>query len=458
MTIPTIPAEEGKITEYWWWAYGIGIEGEGYAANATINVTAPDPNGWYWREFTTTTDATGKFSLRINTMKNRSTLGNYTVIAKDDQNNTADANFTVIKNPKEVINVQTDVAEISMPDFYYNGGLKISSSNHTPNEQVFINLIDPSGNTMDVEPLVDKFADANGNFEIKIDGTTEFGNYSQTYSLPEIPGSWSISVNEFEGNDLTGAGKFRLLPLIPEEYCVPHIAYEVQPISNVEFNDLTNSSSTSSTVGYEDFTDKFANIEAGKTYALKIKGKSKWNFNVDTYTAFIDWNHNGILDEENEVYSLGFLKGSTGEADDSQEISFDIDVPENAINGDTRMRILKVNSASTTALFWPSGSCGIYGYGQIEDYNLKVTNDLSTSEIKKTSIKYYPNPVKDVLTISNDQNIEKVTIFDLTGREVFRKEINTKNSQLNLAHLSSGVYIVKTISNGKENSFKIVKK
>ncbi len=450
--------EQGKIEKYWYWASGASAQGEGFTPNSTITVEAKDPNGFSWRTFTGTSDANGNFQIVFNGMKIRSVLGTHTVTATDADNHVATANFEVTINSKEVLNVHSETNEIETSYFYAGGGITVKVDGLLPGAQIKVNLDDPSGNGMEVEPNQQKYADDKGSYTFVLDGNTSVGIPSSEYQIPEIFGVWTVSVIDFSGTSNYGSYNFRLLPDVLGDYCVPTVLYEAQPISYVELGDLSNSSSLTSTDGYEDFTDKTAHVQAGETYTLKLQGKAKWAFNVNTYTAFFDWNGNGILDEEGEVYSIGFLEGSTGE--DGQELTYSIKVPENAVNGATRMRILKVNSDSTTALFWPSGACGYYGYGQIEDYTVNIENQsMSTVENQDLKVNIYPNPVSEVLTINAKKAINAYQIYDVNGQLLINKSnVNSSKAEVSLGNIPSGMYLLKVAADGKNQVFKVLKK
>ena len=68
----------------------------------------------------------------------------------------------------------------------------------------------------------------------------------------------------------------------------------------------------------------------------------------------------------------------------------------------------------------------------IEDYG--VLNGL----------KIYPNPVKDMLQINLPQTgTYEVHIFDLTGKEIFYRNIEDSNeAQYNIANFKTGVYLL----------------
>lgn len=61
---------------------------------------------------------------------------------------------------------------------------------------------------------------------------------------------------------------------------------------------------------------------------------------------------------------------------------------------------------------------------------------------------YYPNPVKNTLTLNAQNNIENVIMYNMLGQEVLRVNPNTVNSELEMSNLQDGTYFVKvTIAN-----------
>ena len=72
----------------------------------------------------------------------------------------------------------------------------------------------------------------------------------------------------------------------------------------------------------------------------------------------------------------------------------------------------------------------------------------------------YPNPVKDQLHIvSNSSEINyDVSITNISGQEVLRKNNMVNESTIAVAHLPAGVYIVK-LSHQEEQSeyYKVIK-
>ncbi len=91
----------------------------------------------------------------------------------------------------------------------------------------------------------------------------------------------------------------------------------------------------------------------------------------------------------------------------------------------------------------------------------KDTSDLNNVsavvgnfELNK-SIRMYPNPVGNNLTIESEIPITKIQIFSLLGRLVKEKNSNFRKIQLN--DLNSGIYMIKIFANDKSVTKKLIK-
>jgi hypothetical protein len=63
--------------------------------------------------------------------------------------------------------------------------------------------------------------------------------------------------------------------------------------------------------------------------------------------------------------------------------------------------------------------------------------------------------VNDVLTVSSDKKVNQISVYNVGGQLI--QEINNSNV-INLNKLSSGVYFVKTVVEGKTEMTKVIKK
>jgi hypothetical protein len=82
---------------------------------------------------------------------------------------------------------------------------------------------------------------------------------------------------------------------------------------------------------------------------------------------------------------------------------------------------------------------------------------LATEDFVLTNFEYSPNPVKNILSISNAAIIDEIAITSELGKSILTKKINTLSSEIDLSGLSNGVYFLKVKSEGKEKTVKILK-
>lgn len=82
-----------------------------------------------------------------------------------------------------------------------------------------------------------------------------------------------------------------------------------------------------------------------------------------------------------------------------------------------------------------------------------VNTELGTVDSELSKMEIYPNPVKNVLNIGFDKNIESVDIIGFDGRVYSKENFNSTKVQINLSALPKGVYIAR-IKSGKTIEFK----
>ncbi len=148
-------------------------------------------------------------------------------------------------------------------------------------------------------------------------------------------------------------------------YCTVAFPSAVEPITLVNFVTINNA--TSATVGgtpaQENFTAITANVLKTQTYPIVVKGNTDGNFTtfIDVY---IDWNQDGDFVDPGENNFIGTIANSTGV--DAIQASGNITIPLTALDGVTRMRVIKKFGSSAL-------SCNTTGFGQAEDYTLNVS-------------------------------------------------------------------------------------
>jgi uncharacterized repeat protein (TIGR01451 family) len=87
----------------------------------------------------------------------------------------------------------------------------------------------------------------------------------------------------------------------------------------------------------------------------------------------------------------------------------------------------------------------------------EFVNALATQGFAFENFKYSPNPVKEILKVTNDSVIDTITVTSMLGQTVFEKSVNDIEATIDLSALNSGIYLVKTTSASASKTFKIAK-
>lgn len=96
--------------------------------------------------------------------------------------------------------------------------------------------------------------------------------------------------------------------------------------------------------------------------------------------------------------------------------------------------------------------------GKIKTFRIQMPN-LATDEVKTTvDATLYPNPVNNILNIDAKEQITSISVYNLTGQQIFTKTINTKTSTVDMSAYKAGVYIVEVNSNANTKTYKVIKK
>ena len=184
----------------------------------------------------------------------------------------------------------------------------------------------------------------------------------------------------------------------PSPYCGPISYSSVHPISKVTIAGINNPSDATidGSSAHEDFTSILGQMQQGESYEISLEGNTGGDF-INRFVVYIDWNQNGVLDDEGEVYILEQeLKNSNG--NDGVKVIGTIQVPEAAILGNTRMRIMKNFEAPA------SDPCMMDAtQGQAEDYSIRV---------RKSGGSGFPNPYCGPLAFGT---VEPITLVEIAG-------------------------------------------
>ena len=69
---------------------------------------------------------------------------------------------------------------------------------------------------------------------------------------------------------------------------------------------------------------------------------------------------------------------------------------------------------------------------------------LGNNDLIAPTVSLYPNPSNELINISfGEDRLSKLELFDITGKLLFKKELNSNTYTLNITNYSSGTYLVK---------------
>ena len=91
-------------------------------------------------------------------------------------------------------------------------------------------------------------------------------------------------------------------------------------------------------------------------------------------------------------------------------------------------------------------------------YSYIVGNDckLGSEETVAAKDHLFPNPVTDVLYLRLSDQRNTVTVYDLSGKILLKKEV-PQTSNLEMSKLNAGMYIIKVEGSKRTNTYKILK-
>ena len=183
----------------------------------------------------------------------------------------------------------------------------------------------------------------------------------------------------------------------------------------------------------EEVCDTALNTAPGVWYTLTFPAGSDYNVTVDTFESPFDT-------------KLGVFSGACDAL---------VCVGGNDDTGGVQSQVEFVALAGETYSVYVTGFGSNTGL-----YNLTTTCEeiLGLDNNTIEGFTFYPNPSSDVINLNATENIERVTIYNMLGQKVLDQNINATSSQLDVANLVTGTYLMEVYAGGKTASHKVIKK
>ena len=194
--------------------------------------------------------------------------------------------------------------------------------------------------------------------------------------------------------------------------------------SLVSIGSLNNASS--GCANYSDYTSIYTELVLNGIYNLTIGLNNCSGFTMPKISnVYIDWNGNEIFDVGEEVFHIN---ATSAIAANQTNFSTTITVPANAVQDTIRMRVVTVWSTLDNANDY---SCGMYGWGETEDYSL-IIRGLIQNVSSVDNLCYGGNSGEISITTANTAS---GLAYSIDGGQNFSASPNFNN-------LSNGLYNV----------------
>lgn len=196
-------------------------------------------------------------------------------------------------------------------------------------------------------------------------------------------------------------------------------------------------------------------------------------YDSDLYTDANAWFFTrGIELSAGNTYYISFRYGGASDSMFYYENSLKVMYGTEANPGNMMATIVDMPSFAVTAPVPVTASItpsqtGVYYFGFnvyspnnsnfmfIDD--IRIDQNLANNQFDVSQLSYYPNPVKESLTISNNRNISTVAVYNLLGQRVLVQSINNVIGVVDMSGLTKGAYMLKVTSENQVKTIKIVK-
>ena len=153
------------------------------------------------------------------------------------------------------------------------------------------------------------------------------------------------------------------------------------------------------------------------------------------------------------------------------EIVVGIYVPSDATtdggNGQVSFQIGSNSAGETAPSYFKAPACGLTSPVTFESQGrpdihmvMNINGSSQTAglgDLLLVDFGYYPNPVKDKLTMNAKETISNISIYNTLGQKLASITPKALKAEIDLTQLSSGVYMVKATVNERSGAFRIVK-
>ncbi|MCF2489891.1 T9SS type A sorting domain-containing protein [Dyadobacter sp. CY347] len=126
-------------------------------------------------------------------------------------------------------------------------------------------------------------------------------------------------------------------------------------------------------------------------------------------------------------------------------------------NPSYEIQLLNASPNQIYKLFGVSNACGAGDIGIPETVRIEVITGTNEPAFKE-SIRIYPNPTQDVITLEFHQPARRnIELLNIAGHSVEKVVSSMQEEHLNISKLPAGIYVIEVSEGAKKASYRIVK-
>ncbi len=89
--------------------------------------------------------------------------------------------------------------------------------------------------------------------------------------------------------------------------------------------------------------------------------------------------------------------------------------------------------------------------------DIRFPGSVNVVDVRELNVTYFPNPARDFVVISAEEQVEAVSIFDLNGQRVYSERMSDNQRRIDVSTLPAGTYFIKVKIGEREGVAKLIK-
>lgn len=288
--------------------------------------------------------------------------------------------------------------------------------------------------------------------------------------------SWNIEIV-----DLTAGGSFTGTPTVTGVTSIPYIPTGLSGDNAYEFYVLSDCGvdGFSAWAGPFAFTTQYVAVPPDCTNGIFLDSGGNsggYSSNESTSTTIFPDSAGQVVTVTFTYVDLEASTGGTGIQDGCWDFLTIYDGPDNTFpviaqtlcgeeSGDGNVPSVATSELNIGDSFTSTDGSGALTIefssdGSVQETGWSATvscSSLSVEEFNDSSFTFYPNPVKNTLTLNAQNNIDSITMFNVLGQEVLSMSPNNVNSVVDMSQLQTGTYFVKVSIANSSKTIRVVK-